>query len=151
MTVSEKQKSYAPSEALIKKVANLATGGQTANVCHFEGDEDFKANGLRTYAKYRDLGVEKASGGLVQAHVIRMVPPCTDAARSVHLHATVFQMIYVLKGWMKVRLEGREPEVMKAGSCWTQPSGIKHAVLDYSEDFEALEVILPADFETVTD
>jgi hypothetical protein len=30
MTVSEKQKSYAPSEALLKKVAKLAMGGQTA-------------------------------------------------------------------------------------------------------------------------
>jgi hypothetical protein len=39
---------------------------------------------------------------------------------------------------------------MRAGTCWTQPPSIKHAVLDYSDDFEALEVLLPADFETVT-
>jgi quercetin dioxygenase-like cupin family protein len=94
--------------------------------------------------------VEKASGGLVQAHVIRMIPPCPDAARGVHLHATVFQMIYVLKGWTKIKLEDHEPQTMKAGSCWTQPPSIKHAVLDYSEDFEALEILLPADFETVS-
>lgn len=149
MTVSEKQRSYAPSEALMKKVAKLAMGGQTPSYCHFNGDGDFK-NGLRAYAKYRDLGVEKATGGLVQAHVIRMMPPCTDAARGIHLHATVFQMIYVLKGWIKVVLEGHEPQIMKAGSCWTQPPSIKHAVLDYSEDFEALEILLPADFETLT-
>jgi hypothetical protein len=65
---------------------------------HFEGDADFKDNGLRPYARYRDLGVAEATGGLVHAHVIRMVPPCPDQARKVHLHATVFQMIYVLKG-----------------------------------------------------
>ena len=40
--------------------------------------------------------------------------------------------------------------VMRAGTCGTQPPSIKHAVLDYSDDFEALEVLLPADFETVT-
>jgi hypothetical protein len=38
---------------------------------------------------------------------------------------------------------------MRQGSSWVQPPRIKHAVLDYSDDCEVLEVILPADFETV--
>ena len=37
-------------------------------------EEDFD-QGLRSYAKYRDLGVAPATGGMVQAHVIRMIPP----------------------------------------------------------------------------
>ncbi len=36
----------------------------------------------------------------------------------------------------------------QAGSCWTQPPKIKHLIMDYSDDVELLEVILPADFET---
>ena len=32
-------------------------------------EEDFD-QGLRTYAKYRDLGIAPATGGMVQAHVI---------------------------------------------------------------------------------
>jgi len=28
--------------------------------------------GLRSYASYRDLGISKATGGVVQAHVIRL-------------------------------------------------------------------------------
>src|SRR2546423_7369396 len=39
-------------------------------------EEDFKADGLRTYAKYRDLGIAAASHGLAQAHVIRLQGPC---------------------------------------------------------------------------
>jgi hypothetical protein len=39
--------------------------------------------------------------------------------------------------------------VMQAGSSWIQPPRIKHVVLDYSDDCEVLEIILPADFETV--
>ena len=35
-------------------------------------EEDFKADGLRAYAKYRDLGIAEASHGLAQAHVIRL-------------------------------------------------------------------------------
>ena len=38
---------------------------------------------------------------------------------------------------------------MREGSCWLQPPKIKHKVLDYSDDCELLEIILPADFETV--
>ena len=38
---------------------------------------------------------------------------------------------------------------MRAGDAWLQPQGIKHKVLDYSDDAEVLEIILPADFETV--
>ena len=58
--------------------------------------------GLRSYAEYRDLGVAPATQGLVQAHVIRMVPPCDPAVVSKeHYHDVEFQMIYVLKGWMK--------------------------------------------------
>jgi len=141
---------FAADAKLVEKIARLASGAQTPSCNHYEGDADFKNNGLRPYARYRDLGIAEASGGLVHAHVIRMLPPCPDEARKVHLHATVFQMIYVLKGWIKVQFQGQEPQVMRAGTCWTQPPSIKHAVLDYSGDFEALEVLLPADFETVT-
>jgi mannose-6-phosphate isomerase-like protein (cupin superfamily) len=111
-------------------------------------EEDFE-EGLRSYAKYRDLGVAKATHGMVQAHVIRMVPPCDPAVVSKrHYHDVDFQMIYVLKGWMKGEYDGREVTV-RAGSCWIQPPRIKHTVLDYSDDCELLEIILPAEFETV--
>jgi hypothetical protein len=38
---------------------------------------------------------------------------------------------------------------MRQGSAWTQPPRIKHKINDYSEDAELLEIILPAEFETV--
>ena len=38
---------------------------------------------------------------------------------------------------------------MHVGSCWLQPPNIRHVVLDYSDDCELLEIILPADFDTV--
>src|SRR5215216_1280513 len=111
-------------------------------------EEDFE-EGLRSYAKYRDLGVAKATHGMVQAHVIRMVPPCDPAVVSKrHYHDVDFQMIYVLKGWMKGEYEGQEVTV-REGSCWLQPPRIKHTVLDYSDDCELLEIILPAEFDTV--
>jgi quercetin dioxygenase-like cupin family protein len=69
--------------------------------------------------------------------------------RQLHYHAVQFQMIYVLKGWIKSEFAGEGAHIMRAGSCWIQPPCIHHRVLDYSDDCEVLEVILPAAFETV--
>jgi mannose-6-phosphate isomerase-like protein (cupin superfamily) len=113
-------------------------------------DEDFKADGLRTYAKYRDLGIADASQGLARAHVIRLTGPCNPAEVSkLHFHDVEFQMVYVLKGWVKTYMEGQGETLMKEGSAWTQPPRIKHLIMDYSDDVELLEVILPAEFKTV--
>lgn len=113
-------------------------------------EEDFKADGLRAYAKYRDLGIADATHGLAQAHVIRLQGPCDPAEVSkLHFHDVDFQMVYVLKGWVKTYMDGQGETLMKEGSAWTQPPKIKHMILDYSDDVELLEVILPAEFKTV--
>ena len=57
-------------------------------------------------------------------------------------------MVYVLKGWVKIKLGDRDEITMRQGSSWTQPPGIKHVINDYSDDCELLEVIVPAEFET---
>ncbi|MFZ0844953.1 MAG: cupin domain-containing protein [Pseudolabrys sp.] len=112
-------------------------------------EADFE-QGLRTYAKYRDLGIAPATGGMVQAHVIRFVPPFRPDEVSIpHFHDVEFQMIYVLKGWIKSEFSGQGAHTFRAGSCWIQPPRIKHKVLGYSDDCEVLEIILPADFDTV--
>ena len=113
-------------------------------------DDASFASGLRSYAQYRDLGIAAATHGLATAQVIRFQPPCTDEVRQRHFHNVQLQMIYVLKGWIKSEFEGEGAHVMKAGSCWIQPPGIHHMVLDYSDDCEVLEIVLPAEFETVT-
>jgi Cupin domain len=112
-------------------------------------EDDFQ-EGLRSYAKYRDLGIVKATNGMVRAHVIRFVPPCRpEEVSKRHYHDVDFQMVYVLKGWIKTELDGQGAIVMRAGSAWIQPPRIVHVVLDYSDDCEVLEVILPAEFATV--
>jgi hypothetical protein len=118
-------------------------------VSHLKGAE-FKP-GLRSYAHYRDLAVEKATGGAVQAHVIRLIGPCDPKVVSLpHYHGVQFQMVYMLKGWMVGDYEGQGKIRMEEGSCWIQPNGIRHTVLDYSHNCEMVEIILPANFDTVT-
>jgi hypothetical protein len=126
-----------------------AAAKQRVAISHYR-DEDFKADGLRAYAKYRDLGVAEASQGVARAHVIRLIGPCNpEEVSKLHFHDVDFQMVYVLKGWVKTYIEGQGENLMKEGSSWTQPPRIKHLIMDYSDDVELLEVILPADFKTV--
>ena len=113
-------------------------------------DEDFDY-GLRPYSAYRDLGIAGATHGMVQAHVIRMTKPFTAEEVAIpHYHDVEFQMVYVLKGWFSSEFEGQGVHTFHAGSCWIQPPKIKHTVRGYSDDCELLEIVLPADFETVT-
>ncbi|WP_213289395.1 cupin domain-containing protein [Bradyrhizobium sp. sGM-13] len=131
------------------KATKKARPKQRVAISHHR-EEDFKADGLRTYAKYRDLGIADATHGLAQAHVIRLIGPCNPAEVSkLHYHDVDFQMVYVLKGWVKTYMEGQGETLMKEGSAWTQPPRIKHLIMDYSDDVELLEVILPAEFKTV--
>jgi hypothetical protein len=108
-----------------KRVAKPITGRkarpkQKFTVSHY-CEADF-AEGLRKYAKYRDLGIAAATSGLVQAHVIRFVPPFEPKEVSTpHYHEVDFQMIYVLKGWYKTEFEGEGIHTFGAGSCWIQP------------------------------
>jgi mannose-6-phosphate isomerase-like protein (cupin superfamily) len=129
--------------------AKRARPKQRIAISHYR-NEDFKAAGLRAYAHYRDLGFADATGGLAQAHVIRLIGPCDpDEVSKLHYHDVEFQMIYVLKGWVKTYMEGQGETLMQQGSAWTQPPKIKHLIMDYSDDVELLEVILPAKFRTV--
>ena len=121
---------------------------QSVAISHYD-NADFES-GLRSYAQYRDLGMVEATGGMVRAHVLRFTEPCDPAVVSkLHYHDTQFQMVYVLKGWVKTKLGDADEITMREGSSWTQPPKIKHVINDYSDDCELLEVILPAEFETV--
>jgi hypothetical protein len=146
---ARKSSARRPVKAAAKTRAKLKRTIKQVFVASHLKDSAFEP-GLRAYAHYRDLGIAKATGGLAQAHVIRLIGPCDPKEVSKrHYHDVDFQMIYVLKGWMKGEYEGAGVVTMHAGSCWLQPPKIKHTVLDYSDDCELLEIILPAEFDTV--
>jgi hypothetical protein len=143
-TARRKLKSKGRAGAPVKKTRPK----QRVAISHHR-EEDFKADGLRTYAQYRDLGIADATHGLARAHVIRLIGPCNpDEVSKLHYHAVEFQMVYVLKGWVKSYMDGVGETTFQVGSSWTQPPKIRHLIMDYSDDVELLEVILPADFET---
>jgi mannose-6-phosphate isomerase-like protein (cupin superfamily) len=126
-----------------------AQAEQSFAVSHLD-EADFKPGGRKGTSLYRDLGFSEATHGLVQAHVIRPLPNKSGSKQSeFHYHVTTFQMVYVLKGWAKMEIEGYGELTVRPGSAWIQPPGIRHAVLDFSDDYEVLELYLPGHHETV--
>ncbi len=129
MTTSEK----IPSEFIVNKAS----------------DNRFESGGLRTYREYRDLGVAGATGGKVHAHIVRTTEPCPEGGSGLHYHDLDFQMVFCLKGRSTVWFEGHGEVNFEAGDSWIQPPGIRHNVLYYSDDYEVLEITLPAEYDTV--
>ena len=129
---------------------SLVDAPQRFVVSH-NNEADFKTGGLRDYSRYRDLGVAAATNGLAKAHVIRMVAPFRAELGRRHHHNVTFQMVRCLKGWFESDFEGIGPQRLVAGSSWVQPLGIRHTVIDWSQDCERLEILMPADHETVND
>jgi|HubBroStandDraft_3_1064219.scaffolds.fasta_scaffold25924_4 quercetin dioxygenase-like cupin family protein len=123
-----------------------AAAGKRSIVNHL-GSESFEKDGLRPSFEYRPLGLKELTGGKVGAHVIRAKPgQHADAPR--HTHTLEFQFVYVLKGWAIFDYEGYGEHKLVAGSAVYQPPGIRHKEIDHSEDFEVLEITMPADFAT---
>lgn len=112
-------------------------------------DNPFVSGGLRVYREYRNLGIDKATGGAIKVHVIRTTKPCPPGGSGTHYHDLEFQMVYVLEGRSRIWFESEGEIEFEKGDCWIQPPSIRHNVLDYSEDYEVMEITLPGKYETI--
>ena len=103
--------------------------------------------GLRPFFAYRDLGIAGATAGRFGANVIRAVPG-RHAQPAWHTHALGFQLVYVLRGWVRFEYEDIGEVLLEAGSSAYQPPGVRHREVGHSDDLEMLEVTAPAEFQT---
>jgi quercetin dioxygenase-like cupin family protein len=111
------------------------------------GDTEFKGSGLRDFFLYRDLGIADATNGKVIAHLVKAnLPP--EKGTGWHQHVADFQIVLMTKGWAKFMYEDKVT-LVEAGDCVHQRPGIVHYLYDYSPDMEYLEIVGPANFETV--
>ena len=112
------------------------------------GDATFHREGLRADSEYRDLGLAAATGGKLGVKHIRAIGKFENPT-GWHWHDMRAHFIYVLKGWITFRFEGVDGEVtLKAGESLSQPAGVPHNVIARSDDFEVLELNVPADYGT---
>jgi mannose-6-phosphate isomerase-like protein (cupin superfamily) len=105
--------------------------------------------GLREIFEYRDLGIKAATDGDYVAHLIRHNGKKTrDEVQEWHVHDCNFQFVLVLNGWATFEYEGQGVKTIRKGDCIHQTPGIRHREIACSEDFEVLEIVSPADFQT---
>ena len=103
--------------------------------------------GLRAFFAYRDLGVRAATGGAFGAHVIRAVPG-EGPKPAWHTHDLAFQLVLVLRGWVRFEYEDIGEVLLEPGDSVMQPPGVRHREVEHSDDLEMLEVTAPGEFAT---
>ena len=97
------------------------------------------------YFVYRDLGIKRAT----RARWWRVIRARRRTPHGEwHAHDCKLQFVYVLKGWALFEYEGVVKVMMKAGSCFYQPPGIRHREIRHSKNLELIEIVAPANFKT---
>jgi quercetin dioxygenase-like cupin family protein len=110
-------------------------------------DAKYESFGPGGIYRTRDLGVKAATGGAFEARVLGAAEPCKGSL-GAHRHDVTFQMFYVLRGWGKFHFEGAGEVEVTVGSAVHMPPGIVHDMVDHSDDFEFIEILSPAQFDT---
>eukprot|EP00927_Polykrikos_kofoidii_P024412 TRINITY_DN22200_c0_g1_i1.p1 TRINITY_DN22200_c0_g1~~TRINITY_DN22200_c0_g1_i1.p1 ORF type:complete len:446 (-),score=78.79 TRINITY_DN22200_c0_g1_i1:98-1435(-) len=104
----------------------------------------------RAGMRYLDL-LPGRLGGRFIASLIH-IPTGGPVPDYVHFHRVRFQLIYVVKGWVRVVYEDQgQAFVMESGDCVLQPPQIRHRVLESSSDLYVVEVGCPAEHDTMAD
>lgn len=105
--------------------------------------------GLREIFEYRDLGIKEATKGDYIAHIVKANgKEMKDEVQHWHVHDCTFQFVMVLNGWAEFEYEGEGVRRIEKGDVVNQRPGIKHREIACSKDFEVLEIVAPANFET---
>ena len=112
------------------------------------GKENNFESGLRGFFQYKDLGIEEATDGNYGANVIRAIDG-KHANGEWHFHKLKFQMVYILKGWVKFEYEGEGEFIFCKGDMVYQPPEIRHREIEHSDNLELLEITSPAEFKTI--
>jgi len=104
--------------------------------------------GRRSFFKYRDLGVTKASDGWMRAQLMSAVTGMTQPT-GWHYHVCEGQFVYTLKGFVELEFEDGTSCRLEAGDSCFIPGGMRHNEIRTSDDIEILEICLPANMGTV--
>ena len=106
------------------------------------------APGRRPFFRYRDLGLEAATGGRMRAYHNSSIAGMTEPT-GWHYHICEMQFVYVLKGKLTIEFEDGTVATFAAGDSFFIPGGVRHNETYVSEDKETIEVSVPGKIETV--
>lgn len=93
----------------------------------------------------RRTGIGAATGGIADVRIVRRVPgPPPSAAR----HEAEIRFGFVRSGSAVLAADGHPEEAVRSSEAFSWPPGLRLAFRDPSDDFEMLEVTLPAALPT---
>jgi quercetin dioxygenase-like cupin family protein len=103
--------------------------------------------GRRAFFNYRELGVTEATKGRMRAQVTSATAPM-ERATGWHYHTCEMQFVYVLGGWVDLEFAGGRQVRLAAGDSVMIPGYAPHQEIATSDDFEILELSVPAEMGT---
>jgi uncharacterized protein YjlB len=104
--------------------------------------------GRRPFFKYRDLGLEAASGGRIRASRSDSIAGMTEST-GWHYHTIEMQFAYIIAGCVVIEFEDGTVATFGPGDAMFIPGGVRHNEIHVSEDKQALELTLPGRIGTV--
>ena len=127
------------SEAILKEAKKVVLSGKrTAKILP----------GRRPFFNYRDLGVTEGTEGKMRVQITTATSAMPQPT-GWHYHTCETQFVYMLKGWADLEFEDGRAVRLEAGDSVMIPGGARHQEVRSSDDFELLEVSVPADMGTV--
>ena len=104
-------------------------------------------NNGRAGMLYRDLLPSRYGGYIIASHI--KLDSIGKVHDRVHYHNIDFQVLYCLKGKVKLAYENQNNYIMfNKGDCILQPPQIKHQVIETYEPLEVIEITSPAEHVT---
>ena len=110
----------------------------------------WETKGLRSFLEYRNLGIEEATDGKFGGSISRAIQAkkAGDHA-AMHYHTVGLHFTMVLRGWMRTYYDGLGEVILNAGDCVTYSGEVVQAHTEHSDDFEVLQITMPAEFPTI--
>ena len=94
----------------------------------------------------RDIGIASATDGLAG---VRVAHPVGQPQPEFVSHDADLLFMFLLNGSAELNCDQMDSELLTAGDSFVVPSSMKHSLSKCSEDMEVLEVVLPAEFNTI--
>ena len=110
---------------------------------------DWRGVGLRAFLQYRDLGLRRATNGLMKAEVIRGTGGDGVATTGWHCHDLDFQFVFCVKGFVQFVAEDGTKATLRPGDGTCIPPLFRHNETELSADCELLQITAPADYDTI--
>ena len=133
---------------MLKNIMNSKEGFSDTYSVSRRSDPNY-VKGRRDFFDYIDLGVSESSNGRMRVQVTKATDGMSKPT-GWHYHLCDCQVVYMLQGWLELQFSDDETIRLENGDSVFIPGGLPHNEIRTSNNFELLEISVPADMGTET-